>query len=247
MSLPVVKIKYSEDQPRDENGRFAGGPGPIDGDRRRQGRVASEKLPKEADKNPSAAGLYRPDQYEKSKQRIRSLLRVFGDEDVRVLYEYGPGGPIDLGASYSGRAVGMFNSPTWSADWDTGDLVFNLDELMTNDPTMSFVDESVRHELSHMRFHYAAYGPRSGQGSVLEFINTNESALRSEGTSMSRYAAAWWARADDPKRSGDISARNLAVTESLAETWAKQGFGWSPTYEKLDQQVMSIWKQRSKS
>jgi hypothetical protein len=240
---PDVVTKYSDDQPRDDHGRWSdtgGGegtspPAGIDS-------VVGVQLGPDGTKYPKA-------HYEEMKRVAKEELVKAGMEGQIVEFRTGPGEEIPGLPGF--REAGHFRAGVRG----TGIIQINLDEIGgTADGVISpGLRQLVRHEASHSRFDYAlTRGPLvdSGDTEVGRFLRENEARLEKEdGTTA--YSKAWWKRAEDIG-AGRISVhpsvlyRRQAVNESLAEMHAQYPFisFAPPTYRKLDALVEAAWAKR---
>ena len=227
--------KYSDDQERDDHGRFSG----LGGE---GGRLTTGEL------NARIFGIQiGPDGTKYPKSHYNAMKRIVKEELVNegmtgqaVEFVFGEGKEI---AGIPGfKEAGHF-------DPRTGHIQLNLDELGGNQDGVFHpgLRATVRHEATHVRFNYAlTKGPlvETGDTQVGNFIFKNIDALEKEdGTTA--YSKVWWDRAKNPETWVGLYRRD-AVNESLAEMHAHYPFiSFSPpTYRALNVLVDAAWKSR---
>lgn len=219
-----LDTKYSEDQPRDDSGRWTSGGGGAQRDRGEPGAVGlTEKLP------PVGS----PERLQVMRAAVKEELAKLNMPDLKVNVVDG----IDRDypetyAAYSGI---------------TGEVTILARGDSWNNKGVDFVHEVIAHEASHARFEYASRATSIMQGDkskrIDNFIRDHVDSFEGEGRTISDYARSWWNRAANAQ--GLESIKN-ATNESLAEAHATGRLAKLPTYKALDGIVSGIWNQRKK-
>ena len=204
-----VVEKYSEDQPRDERGRFGMGVGGVMSDKPWAPDTGKTPLPPmhSKDRRLAVATVARN---ELDKLGMKGQIVAVDDKPISGIIGF--------------DALGVYNSLTGIITLNSGHPALKSEE---------FVRQIVRHEGLHARFEVVKYVPK-----VSEFYFKNAEALRKEDGTTD-YSKSWWSRynkmltASPPVREPMLwEARRCAVDESLAEMHAVGKV--TPTYAKFD-------------
>lgn len=224
--------KFSEDQPRDESGRWTSGGGgsgrnearsPMGGDyppgtlgatywdameSTRSQRIASYRRASEANEA----------EYQQAEQKLERVLQDMPDVHENVQLDV-----IGNGGAYF--------------DQKTGEI--GVDLKFVNYAREGRLHSVLEHELSHERLHRATANEATAK-ELSDFVKSNGSAVVDEGRAISDYARAYWKRTEKEYRRAGYDLRGptleamkaTAINESLAEMHRRHRI--SPAYQEID-------------